>query len=198
VDPGKQENFALQCVLSGLEMSERLVSFNVEQKASGRPEFKNGVGINYGVVTIGNLGTDKKKEYTVIGDVVDLAEHFEALTKGYKQPLIFSESVHKKVKDDLPCRLLDAVALKGGAGSMKVYTARSTLSAAEREGWGAHNMGMAEYFDRSFNRASEYFRDALKSMPGDPVASLILERSERFKKAPPPEPWDGTEGGGEE
>jgi adenylate cyclase len=196
VDPSRQENFALQCVLSGLEMSERLVSFNQEQTAAGRPEFKNGVGIHYGVVTIGNLGTDKKKEYTVIGDVVDLAEHFESLTKGYKQPLIFSESVHKKVKDDLPCRLLDSVPVDADPGAMRIYTARSSLSAAEKEGWSAHNMGMAEYFDRSFARASEYFREALNSMPGDTVAALLLERSERFEKDPPPEAWDGTDGSG--
>jgi adenylate cyclase len=193
-DPAKKENFPLQCVLSGLEMAERLVGFNVEQLAAGRPEFKNGVGISYGVVTIGNLGTEKKKEYTVIGDNVELAEHFESLTKGYQQPLIFSESVHKKVKDELPCRFLDIVPVKGDIGSARVYTARRSLTTAEQDGWGAHNMGMAEYADRGFDRAAGYFRDALKALPGDATAALLLERSERFTKSPPPGDWDGTDG----
>jgi len=190
-DPSRKGNHALASVIAGLEMMERLVSFNAEQTAAGRPEFKNGVGITYGVVTIGNIGTEKKKEYTVIGETVDLAEHLESLTKEYKQPLIISESLHQKVKDDLPCRLLDSVPWRGGRG-LKIYTARRALAAQEKEAWGIHNLGMAEYHDRNFARAAAYFRDVLKILPGDHVASMILERCMQFAKAPPPSDWTGA------
>ena len=81
-------------------MIEALDGFNVGQKAAGMQEFRIGVGLNYGVVTIGNIGTEKKKEYTVIGDMVELAEHFEGLTKVYHAPVIISESLHRVVKDE--------------------------------------------------------------------------------------------------
>jgi class 3 adenylate cyclase len=194
-NPKKKENFPLESVLAGIEMTERLVTFNEEQKEAGRPEFKIGVGINYGVVTIGNLGTEKKKEYTVIGEMVELAEHLEGLTKEYRQPLIISESLHNKVKDSLHCRLLDSIPVNGERKSVKIYTARRGLEPREKEAWGLHNLGMAEYYDRSFTRAVEYFRDVLKILPEDHPATLLLERSVRFQKEPPPEDWDGMDRG---
>ena len=132
----------MKSVLAGIEMTEALPLFNVEQKAAGKPEFRIGIGLNYGVVTVGNIGTEKKKEYTVIGPMVDLAEHFEGLTKEYRCPLIVSESLYRKVKDELPCRLLDSVAVSGGT-PIRIYTVRRALEPREKEAWGLHNTGMA-------------------------------------------------------
>jgi adenylate cyclase len=186
------ENYALASVQAGLEMAERLVGFNREQTAAGKPEFKNGVGIHYGVVTIGNIGTEKKKEYTVIGESVDLAEHLEGLTKEYKQPLLISESLHNKIKDDLPCRVMDSVPWRGGR-TLKIYTVRKALSRAEKEAWGAHNLGMAAYHERGFQKAAGYLREVLKMFPDDVPAALILERCMRFQKAAPPSDWTGAD-----
>jgi adenylate cyclase len=189
-DKNPGENYALASVRAGLEMAERLAGFNQEQTAAKRPEFKNGIGIHYGLVTIGNIGTEKKKEYTVIGESVELAEHLEGLTKEYKQPILISESLHNKVKDHFPCRLLDSIPWRGGR-SLKVYTTRKSLTSREKEAWGAHNLGMAEYYDRGFRKAAGYFRDVLGLMPEDPVAVMMLERCTRFVKSPPPSEWAG-------
>jgi adenylate cyclase len=191
VDPSRKENHALAAVRSGLEMIERLVSFNADQAAAGHPPFNNGLGIHYGVVTIGNIGTEKKKEYTVIGETVELAEHLEGLTKEYKQPLLLSESLHQKVKDEVPCRLLDSIPWRGGR-SLKIYTARGALSPREKEAWGAHNLGMAEYYDRSFARAAGYFRDVLKILPADHTAEMLLDRCQLYARTPPPPGWAGV------
>jgi class 3 adenylate cyclase/HAMP domain-containing protein len=191
-DPARKSSFALESVLAGVEMIEALGEFNAGQKAAHMPEFRIGVGVNYGMVTIGNFGTDKKKEYTVIGDMVELAEHFEGLTKIYHHPLILSESLHRSVKDTVPCRLLDWVPTQG-AGVIKIYTARRTLSKREQDAWGQHNLGMAEYQERNFTRAGQYFRDVLKAAPGDELAAMFLERCARFEKTPPPETWTGVD-----
>ncbi|MGO9308602.1 MAG: adenylate/guanylate cyclase domain-containing protein, partial [Spirochaetia bacterium] len=189
-DASRRENYALAALQAGLEMTERLVAFNAEQAGSGRPEFRNGVGISYGVVTIGNMGTEKHKEYTVIGETADLAENLESLTKEYKQPMIISESLYLKVKDDLPCRLLDSVPWRGGR-SVKIYTARRTLAPREKEAWEMLNLAMTEYFGRSFAKATGYFRDALKALPGDHAAAMLMERSTQFQKSPSPSDWNG-------
>jgi class 3 adenylate cyclase len=184
------ENFALPSVQSALEMSERLVSFNSEQAASGRPEFRNGVGISYGVVTIGNIGTEKKKEYTVIGDTADLAEYLESLTKEYRQPLIISDSLYNKVKEDFPCRLLDSVPWRGGR-NVKIYTVRRELGLREKEAWDAHNLAMSEYFNRDFASAAEHFQEVLRVLPQDLPATMLLQRCAEFQSSPPPAGWSG-------
>jgi len=191
-NPAAKTSFALESVLAGVEMIEALGGFNAGQRSAGMPEFRIGVGINYGMVTIGNIGTEKKKEYTVIGDMAELAEHFEGLTKIYHQPLIFSESLHRSVHDKIPCRLLDWVPVHG-AGAIKIYTARRILEARETDAWSQHNLGMAEYHDRNFKRAAGYFRDVLKALPGDELATMFLERCARFDKEPPPESWNGID-----
>jgi adenylate cyclase len=131
--------------------------------------------------------------YTVIGDAVNLASRLSGLTRVYQQDLLFSERMHRYVKDKVQCRLLDSVAVKGRTEGVKIFTARRTLSNAERDGWGMHNMGMAEYYERNFASAAGYFRDALKAMPGDSVAAMLLERTRKFSRNPPPAGWDGVE-----
>jgi len=191
--PVKRDDDALSSVLAGIEMTEALVDFNTRQKAAGRIPFAVGIGINYGVVTVGNIGTEKKMDYTVIGDMVNLASRLSGLTKAYHQQLIISDSLHLKVKDELPCRLLDSVAVKGKKKGIRIYTVKKALSLKEKEAWGQHNMGMAEYYDRNFKQAADYFSKALSLLPGDEVAAMLKERSLRFAKAPPPETWDGVE-----
>ncbi|MCK5007086.1 MAG: HAMP domain-containing protein, partial [Spirochaetales bacterium] len=122
--PVRHKDDALQSVLAGIEMSEALGQFNAQQRELGKPEFRIGVGINYGVVTVGNIGTEKKMDYTIIGDMVNLASRMEGLTKKYHQPLLISESLHQKVKDEVDCRLIDTVAVKGKTKGVRIYTVK--------------------------------------------------------------------------
>ena len=69
--PVRHDDDVQQSVLAGLEMTEALAEFNERQRSRSRPEFKIGVGINSGEVTVGNIGTEKKMDYTVIGDQVE-------------------------------------------------------------------------------------------------------------------------------
>ena len=190
--PVKREDDALNAVLSGIEMVEALKGFNDGQAALQKPEFKIGIGINYGEATVGNIGTDKKMDFTAIGDMVNLASRLEGLTKNYHQQLIFSESLHDKVKDDLPCRLLDTVAVKGMPRGMRIYTAKATVEEQEKEAWDLYDAGMQEYYRRSFAQAAVCFRDVLKVLPADGPAELLLERTLGYQKAPPPSDWVGV------
>jgi adenylate cyclase len=191
--PVKRENDALNSVLAGIEMSDALDGFNAGEKAKDRIAFTIGIGINYGVVTVGNIGSEKKMDYTVIGDMVNLASRLSGLTKTYHQRLIISESLHFKVKDELPCRLLDSVAVKGKKKGFKIYTAKKSLDEREKEAWGLHNMGMTEYYERNFAKAVGYFSSTLKILPGDDAAGILMERSRLYEKNPPPASWDGVE-----
>ncbi|MGO9412865.1 MAG: adenylate/guanylate cyclase domain-containing protein [Spirochaetia bacterium] len=190
--PLRHENDGLQSVLAGIDMIEALDGWNEHQEKDGKPPFHIGVGINYGNVTVGNMGTEKKMDYTVIGDTVNLASRLEGLTKYYHQPLIYAESLHSKVKNELPWRLLDTVAVKGRVRGVKIYTTKKAPTAAEKEAWDLHNAGMDEYYKRNFSRALSLFRDVQRIVPADDPAPELVRRSQNYLKNPPPPGWDGV------
>ncbi len=190
--PIKREDDALQSVMAGIEMTEAVDAFNKSQVAAGLPPFYTGIGINYGVVTVGNIGTDRKMDYTVIGDMVNLASRLEGLTKYYKQPLIISESLYVKVKDQVPCRLLDTVAVKGKKSGTRIFTARRELSGNEEKVWKLHNRGMELYYEREFSEAERYFQRALALDPEDSTAALVLKRCRSYEEQPPGTEWNGV------
>lgn len=192
--PVKHENDGINSVLAALEMMDALETFNVQQREKGKPEFRIGVGINYGVVTVGNIGCERKMDYTVIGDMVNLASRLEGLTKIYKQPILFSESLHLKVKGVVPCRLLDTVAVKGKTQGVRIYTARRELSARESEAWPLHDNAMSLYYQRRFREAEEAFRRVNSILgPEDYASASLAARCEEYAETPPPEDWDGVE-----
>ena len=191
--PVHHDDDPFQAVMAGIEMSEGVKEFNHRQIEMGKPEFNIGIGINYGEVTVGNIGTEKKMDYTVIGDMVNLASRLEGLTKPYKQDLIIAESLYPHVKGKLPWRLLDTVAVKGKKRGVKIYSVKRRLNKVEERAWNRHNQAMESYYARDFDAAIEAFESVLKLMPSDANAEMILERCRRYRVDPPPENWDGVE-----
>ncbi|TVQ37909.1 MAG: HAMP domain-containing protein [Spirochaetaceae bacterium] len=191
--PVKREDDAYHSVVAGLEMCRGLESFNRQQRAAGRPEFQIGVGINYGVVTVGNIGTDKKMDYTVIGDMVNLASRLEGLTKHYRVPILISQSLQQRIDGRLPTRLLDMVAVKGKAFGARIYTAALELDQTQRRVWERHNEAMELYLKADFTAASEILTEVLHIAPQDEAARRILDRAERYSNKPPPSGWQGVE-----
>lgn len=121
--PVKTENHAEQAVLAGLEMLEGLKEVNRILKERGfKHEIHIGIGINTGMATIGNIGSERKKNYTVVGDTVNLSSRLESITKEQKTPLLFSEYTYSKIKDRIPCKLIGNVTVKGREKSVDIYT----------------------------------------------------------------------------
>lgn len=190
--PVSHENDTMDAVESALLIADALESFNREQQEAGKPTFVTGLGINTGQVTVGNIGSDRKMDYTVIGDAVNLASRLEGLTKFYGQPLVFSEVVANRVKHRFSCRQVDAVIVKGKTTPEKIYTARWELTAAEKEGWAIHEDALALYMNRDFTGAEHGFRKVLSVLPDDTVAQLFLDRSRLLQTSPPDDNWSGA------
>jgi adenylate cyclase len=191
--PTRHPDDALQSVMAGLDMRDALDQFNVAQKAAGRLPFNIGVGINYGEVTVGNIGTDRKMDYTVIGDNVNLASRLEGLTKQYHEGLIISESLHAEVKDKVPCRWLDTVTVKGRTRGVKIYAAKRALEASEREAWAIQESAMGEYYKRNFAGAARLLADVARILPGDFASRQLHDRCVIYQREPPPPTWDFAE-----
>ena len=190
--PVKHDDDAERSVKSALEMLAVLEKFNAWQKTKGHREFRIGIGINYGKVTVGNIGSEKKMDYTVVGDMVNLASRLEELTKEYKEPLIISETVEEQLNDDYKSRLLDRVRVIGKTEAINIYTVRDSLTEKEIEGWKLHNTAMKLYFTKNFSEAARIFRDVANYIPNDRLSENMIVRCSNYIKNPPPESWDGT------
>jgi adenylate cyclase len=191
--PVKHEDDAQQAVQAGLDMLRGLEIFNAHQAQIGRPAFRIGIGLNYGVVTVGNIGhREKKMDYTVIGDMVNLASRLEELTKAYRVPFLISESVYRKVEKIVPCRQVDRVVVRGKKGAVNIYQPKKKLDPQENKGWELYNDAVRLYFDRKFKQALEGFSSALKYMPEDPPAKQYLARCQAYAIRPPAPDWTGA------
>jgi adenylate cyclase len=121
--PVKTSDHAEQAVLAATEMLEGLNEVNRILKERGFDhEIKIGIGINTGVATIGNIGSEQKKNYTIVGDTVNLSSRLESITKEYKTPLLFSEYTFERIKDKINCTLIGTVTVKGREQPVFIYT----------------------------------------------------------------------------
>lgn len=194
--PERQENDALNSVLAALDMLDALPEFNEDQRRNRRQPLRIGIGIHYSGVTVGNIGSDRKMDYSVIGDGVNLASRLEGLTKKFHEPLIVSESVRRKVSDTLPCRNLGRVAVKGRDARVvgsSIFTVRRTLEPVEAEAWKAHEEAAALFYARKFTEADAGFRRVLELRPDDAHARQFRDRCEVFRKSPPGPDWTGVD-----
>jgi adenylate cyclase len=190
--PERTRYEASEAVQSAFEMLEELQDFNKWQSEKGRPGFRIGIGINYGVVTVGNIGSEKKMDYTVIGDMVNLGSRLEGLTKVYDQPLVISESVAKKVQDQFPCRMIDRVIVKGKTAGIGIYTSRRQLSPEDQHAWQLHEEATRLFYERNFEDAARLFQKVQELLPGDRSSAMYLERSKSNIASPPPPDWTGA------
>jgi len=119
--PKSYGNDAVNAVRAAVEMRESVISLQKKWKAEGKPEFKIGVGLNTGDVTVGWMGSHQKMEYTVIGDTVNLASRIEGLNKEFNTTIIISEMTLKKVKEVVHVKELGEAKVKGKAKPVKVF-----------------------------------------------------------------------------
>ncbi len=190
--PVKHPDDAQQALASGLEMLQALEAFNARQQARGRPTFRIGIGLNYGVVTVGNIGSEKKMDYTVIGDMVNLASRLEGLTKTYRLPFLISESMYRKVGKDVPCRKIDRVIVRGKKDAIDIYEPRSAQDLRVIKGWELYDSAIQQYYKREFSEAFKLFKSAQAYLPNDPITKMFLMRCERYAGHPPAADWTGA------
>jgi adenylate cyclase len=121
--PVTQADHALRACRAALEMQVELRRLHAKWKAEGKDVFNMGIGINTGEVIVGNLGSEQRFEYTVIGDPVNLAARLESLNKEYPQAsgIIISESTYLLVQEQVTARRLGEVTVKGKLKPVEVY-----------------------------------------------------------------------------
>jgi len=112
---------ALQAARTAVEMREELAKLQEGWRARGRPPIKIGIGLNSGDVIVGNIGSPRRMEYTVIGDVVNVACRVEALNKEFGTDILITESVYELIRDYAEVELLESRTLRGRKESTDLY-----------------------------------------------------------------------------
>ncbi|CAD7845445.1 Adenylate cyclase [Olavius algarvensis spirochete endosymbiont] len=189
--PEKGENDILNCVRAGVEMLSRLEIFNEEQEEHKIGKFEIGIGIHYGQVTAGNIGSDKKMDYTVIGEPVNISSRLESLTKHYQIPLIISDKVKYSLGDKLETLLLDKVLVLGSTNPISIFTVAETLGEETVNMWESFEKGQRFYFEGDFSEAKKCFQAAQTKYPDNGLLKVFLGRSNEFLMNSPPN-WNGA------
>ena len=191
--PVSYEDNCRRAVMAAYEMRDALDS--VEMGDLVMPEgmkFNIGIGIHYGDVIVGSIGSKDKTDYSVIGDNVNLASRLEGLTKTYGTQILVSESVRADAGENSFCfRHLDDVRVKGKKNAVPIYAVDRSETEFSAEYKDAYIKGMELYKQGIWNLAKDYFTKALNAAEGDKAAKLMLERCEEFIENPP-ENWDGA------
>ncbi|MEW6095176.1 MAG: adenylate/guanylate cyclase domain-containing protein [bacterium] len=116
-----QTDHAQRACLTALDMMKELRILNEERIKKNQPTFNIGIGINTGKMVVGNMGSELKKDYTVIGDNVNLGARLEGTNKKFKTNIIISEFTYQKVKDKVKVRELGFETVKGRQKPVKIY-----------------------------------------------------------------------------
>ena len=119
IDDGQHEEHAVQ---AALEMQEELKLLNAELTAEGLPNINIGIGINTGEALVGNMGSDQRFDYSVIGDAVNLASRLESSSKTLGKTLVVGEDTVKAAKYNYTFDYVDEITVKGKTEAIKVYT----------------------------------------------------------------------------
>lgn len=117
--PLEQDEPELKAVKTGLEMQEALYRLNQRRKEEGKPPINIGIGINTGEVVAGNIGSEKRMEYTVVGREVNLAQRIETRTE--RGQVLISESTYQAVKDRIEAIKLEPIRMKGVGEPVQLY-----------------------------------------------------------------------------
>lgn len=192
-----------------MEMIRALDDFNAPRIETGEQTLKIGVGINTANVVSGNIGSEKRMEYTVIGDGVNLASRLEGITKTYACDIIISEFTMVDIESHFITRELDTVAVKGKDAGVKIFELVAARDETVFED-GADLRVTAETYPmlpkmQQFSEALELYRtqkfsDAIpvfEELANDPAikdftSNLYVDRCKEYLLDPPPTNWDGV------
>ncbi len=190
---------------AALDMLRRIDDLNHEREAEaledGKPFFpmKIGLGINTGTCVVGNMGSDLRFDYSVLGDSVNLASRLESRSKEYGTPIIIGAKTAEKLGDRFAVLQIDLITVKGKTAPERVYALlgdQTVAESAEFKTVAALTGQILECYRHRDWDGAEKAIDAAMTLPNrytlDEIFQTYRERIDMFRQTPPPDSWDGV------
>ena len=194
--PFPSEDDADNAVATAIAMHERLSIFNEVRKQQGELPIKIRIGINSDQVVTGNIGSDRRMDYTVIGDGVNVAARLEQANKQFGTRSLVSAATVQLLKQDYYLRELDLLRIRGKSKPVPIFevvgTAQTALSSDKQTMLEHFRNGMESYRQRDWIRAVGEFGMALRVDPADTPSQIFCSRTSYYLQNPPADDWDGV------
>jgi adenylate cyclase len=194
--PTEDPHHAQTCIKCVWAMNQRLKTLNEDLAKRQMPNLFTRFGINTGLVTVGNVGSERKKSYTAMGDSVNLGSRLEGANKEYGTAIMLSEFTYEKVRGLFPVRELDLLRVVGKEQPVRVYEllglSDGDVPVQKRKAVEIYLKGLEQYRAKNWDAAIALFKQALEVDPEDGPSQAYIGRCEDFKVLPPPENWDGV------
>ncbi len=191
--PHEDPDHALNAVRSALACRERLSAMQAELGLPGGHTLNARIGINTGEILVGNIGSHRRFNYTVMGDAVNLASRLEGVNKIYGSQIIASGETAAACGNSIAFRELDSVQVMGRETPVAIFealAAGSDCSAESRDLVAAYEAALAAYRERCFGAAEAAFESLAQA--GDEAARTLAARARAFAADPPPPEWQGV------
>ncbi len=186
------EGHADKAVETALAMRSKIREMQNIWRSQNKDILDMGIGINTGQMLVGNIGAEgKKRDYTVIGDNVNLGARIEALTRVYSVNIVITENTYNELRTHRErCREIDLVRVKGKNEPTRIFQVLD--SDVPQTSLVNFASGLAEYRKQNWEKAESYFRDVMGEVSEEGLCRLFLARIAHFKKNPPSAQWDGV------
>ena len=194
--PVEMPDHALKACQSALAMKRIEADLNralAEEKLSPLPLLTR-IGINTGSMVAGNMGTENKMNYTIMGNAVNLAARLEGANKPYGTWIIAPEATIRETGNQLLSRRLDLIRVVGINEPIQIYNLINTVQNAtteEKELVAVFHQALAYYEDRKWEEARQGFK-ASQAIEASGPSEAYIKRCDRFIATPPPDSWDGV------
>ncbi|MFD2233397.1 CHASE2 domain-containing protein [Phaeospirillum tilakii] len=192
--PLPDPDHARHAVAAALDMVRRMAELDEEFRARGWKSIRVGIGLNTGTMSVGNMGSDFRMAYTVMGDAVNLGSRTESLTRHYGVDVLITEYTQAAVPD-LICREIDLVRVKGKDTPVRLYEPlgfADTVAAATLERLDLYHRALALYRAARWDEAAAAFAALAADEPEREILRLHLDRIAQFRRDPPGPDWDGV------
>jgi adenylate cyclase len=193
--PRPSDDHAVDGCRAALRTQRRLAELRAKWRDEGRPLIHMRVGVNTGELVVGNMGSESRLTYTVMGDPVNLASRLEGLNKYTQTEILVSAETFDAARKHVVARPLDRIGVKGKERGTVVYellAMRDEATGEQRELARRGTEALEAYWSREFQEAVGAFGRVLEIRPGDPSAQRLMEESRAFVSRPPPEGWDAV------
>ena len=193
------EDHPKRAATCALLMLKKLKELQEEYAKKGLPSIDIGIGLNTGDMSVGNMGSNTVRSYTVMGDAVNLGSRLEGINKEYGTRIIISEFTQKRIADEFVTREVDWVRVKGKAQPVRIFELIGNRAPGPLQADSNllrllpdFELGFKLYHERHFAEARQAFNAALEIKPDDECSKLYIERCHDYLEEPPGEDWDGV------